>query len=222
MHSRPVDIKVGNHPHGLSPCGKPIDCAHSAVLQSGDLLGFVERVVHVMQTEICLILHSHSPLLSSAWAFGCGKKRNCTANMLTSHNLPPCDTLYFVGGSAWGWYIRHHTAVQCRSIYHARPIPSRGKKSPASVNSLKNDGRQVLIFVWLNNSSRQTQQWLSALWSFFFSALKFHLVLTVGVSSGLVYCVHKFNLLLFSLRPSQSPCYDWLINCTIWSMCIDI
>lgn len=128
VHSRPVDIKVGNHPHGLSPCGKPIDCAHSAVLQSGDLLGFVERVVHVMQTEICQILHSHSPLLSSAWAFGCGKKRKCTANMLTSHNLPPCDTLYFVGGSAWGWYIRHHTAVQCRSIYHARPIPSRGKK----------------------------------------------------------------------------------------------
>lgn len=74
VHGRPVDIKVGNHPHELSPCGKPIDCAHSAVLQSGDLLSFVERVVHVMQTEICLILQSHSPRWSSAWAFGSSNK----------------------------------------------------------------------------------------------------------------------------------------------------
>lgn len=61
VHGRPGDIKVGNHPHGLSPCGKPIDCAHSAVLQSGDLLSFVERVVHIMQTEMCLILQHILP-----------------------------------------------------------------------------------------------------------------------------------------------------------------
>lgn len=64
-HGGPVDIKVGNHPRGLSPCGKPIDCAHSAVLQSGDLLSFVERLVHAMQTEICLILQSFFPLVVS-------------------------------------------------------------------------------------------------------------------------------------------------------------
>lgn len=203
VHRRPADFKVGNHPSGLSLCGKPIGCAHSAVPQSGDLRSFVERVVHVMQTEICPIPHSHPPPptrppLSLALAKNRGAQRTCrpiaVICLLVTH-----DVL---------WEVQRQAGTQGGSVCSGGMNSLMELRSSSLCDS-------TTVRIRLSAGSQLSP-------AFFGPALKFHLVLTVGVSSGLGYCVHKFNLLLLSLRPSQSPCYDWLINCTIRSISVDI